>query len=73
MRFTIVHYFSRLLSFFLLLAPCGLQAQMAHELSSNGHVGEFRIFGPFHQEGLRPDDWADLLEIEFVENDGELG
>ncbi len=45
------------------------QSQVVHELSSNSHVKEFLIAGPFHQEGLAADDWVDLLETEFINNE----
>ena len=50
-----------------------LNSQTIHQLSSNDYVKEFFVFGPFHQKGLKADDWANLLEIEFIENEELCG
>jgi len=57
---------------FLVTSP-GIQAQEAHRLESNSFVGVFRVAGPFHEASLDPDDYSDLLEIEFIEAEGHFG
>lgn len=47
----------------------GLHAQQTHMLSSNDFVKEFRVAGPFHQQGLDQEDFLDLLDIEFIEGE----
>jgi len=61
---------------FILFAGCFLlqvDAQAIHELGSNTYVKEYLISGPFHQEGFEVDDYAKLLEIEFIENEENFG
>lgn len=61
---------------YILFAACILYqagAQAIHELGSNTYVKEFLISGPFHQEGFEMDDYADLLEIEFIDNEENFG
>ena len=48
-------------------------AQSVHQLSSNSYVKEFLIGGPFHQNGLKPGDYINLLEIELIENENLFG
>ena len=48
------------------------QAQATHDLSSNTFVKQFNVAGPFHQEGLEADDYPELMEIEFLENESQL-
>jgi len=59
------------ISFFI--GTVALYAQQTHELSSNSYVKEFKLAGPFHQEGLAEDDFTDLLEIEFIEDERNFG
>ena len=73
MRKTVCKNIPRLALFAFLSATCGLQAQLTHELSSNAHVKQFRVAGPFHQEGLQPDHFAELMEIEFIDNESRFG
>ena len=73
MRKTVSKSISRLILIAFYSATCGLQAQLTHELSSNGHVKQFRVAGPFHQEGLQPDHFAELMEIEFIDNESQFG
>jgi len=51
----------------------GLYAQQVHKLESNAFVKEFSVAGPFHDASLDPDDFTDLLEFEFIENEGGFG
>lgn len=73
MRKTVRKNIPRLALIAFLSATSGLQAQLIHELSSNAHVKQFRVAGPFHQEGLQPDRFAELMEIEFIDNENRFG
>ena len=73
MRKTECKNIPRLALIAFLSATSGLQAQLTHELSSNAHVKQFRVAGPFHQEGLQPDRFAELMEIEFIDNENRFG
>ena len=55
-----------------LVTTAGLHAQQTHILSSNSYVQEFNVIGPFHQKNLSPNDYAELLEIEFLEQDNSF-
>ena len=57
------------LSYILFLPFLNAQT-VVHQLSSNDFVKEFDIAGPFHQKGLAADQWTDLLEIDFLEEEG---
>ncbi|MHC4995455.1 MAG: hypothetical protein ACYTGQ_10420, partial [Planctomycetota bacterium] len=56
-----------------LLASGGSYAQLAHDASSNAYVKQFRVIGPFHQKGLETDHFPRLMEIEFIDNERQLG
>ena len=73
MRKTLSNSISRFVFISLLFTSFGLHGQLTHDLSSNSPVKEFRVAGPFHQEGLEPDHWTELMEIEFIENEGQFG
>ena len=73
MRNSICKTISRLVLISFLSAACGLQGQLTHDLSSNSPVKAFRVAGPFHQEGLQPDQYFELMEIEFIENESQFG
>ena len=49
------------------------EAQLAHDLSSNDYVKQFRVAGPFEREGLERDDLTSLMEIEFIEHENLFG
>lgn len=59
------------LSYILYLPSLNAQT-VVHQLSSNDFVKEFDVAGPFHQEGLATDQWTDLLEIDFLEEEGSI-
>lgn len=57
---------------YILYLPCLNAQTVVHQLSSNDFVKEFDVAGPFHQEGLATDQWTDLLEIDFLEEEGSI-
>jgi CubicO group peptidase (beta-lactamase class C family) len=57
-----------LISFALVIN--GLSAQQMHKLETNSFVSEFNVVGPFHQNETSPDNYFELLEIEFIKNEG---
>ncbi len=42
-------------------------------LDSNAPIQSFKVAGPFTKEGLSADDFQNLLDMEFVENESKLG